>query len=39
MVSLISELPSAESSDNDKTYELPDDYIMTVWQREECRTG
>ena len=23
-----SELPSAESSDNDKTYELPDDYII-----------
>ena len=27
---LIHELPPAESSDNDKTYELPDDYIVTV---------
>ena len=32
---LIHELPSAESSDNDKTFELPDDYIITVWLHEE----
>ena len=31
MASLISELPSADSSDNVQTYELPDDYIITVW--------
>ena len=29
------ELPSAESSDNDQTYELPDDNINTVWRRNE----
>ena len=29
------ELTSAERSDNDKTYELPDDYIITVWRRNE----
>ena len=32
---LIYELSSAESSDNVQTYELPDDYIITVWRRNE----
>ena len=32
---LIHELPSAGSSDNVQTYELPDDYIITVWRRNE----
>ena len=32
---LIHVLPSAESSDNVQTYELPDDYIITVWRRNE----
>ena len=29
------DLLSAESSDNDKTHELPDEYIITVWLHEE----
>ena len=32
---LIHVLPSAEISNNVQIYELPDDYIITVWRRNE----